>query len=733
MARRKRRHATAPSNQDNVAAVRSAMLGYGIALGVIIAAVYARGASTPFLFDDLPSITENASIVHLWPLVGNATQFGPLNPPRSLSTSGRPLVNLSFAINYQVGGLNPVGYHIFNIVLHWLSALLLMAIVQRTLRLEFFRGHFDGAALPLGFLAALLWALHPLQTETVVYTTQRTELMVGFFYFAVLYAALRYWSSTSNISRKNWLALAVVACFAGMACKEVMFSAPVLVLLFERTFITGSFRKAFQQSWGLYTGLFAGWILLLWLNYDGPRSDSAGFHLGIPAFAWWFTQAKMLWIYLKLVVWPWPLVTHYLMPYINTIGQGVPWLLMTVALVLSTVLLLWWRYSAGFVGSWVLIILSPTMIVPIVTEVGAERRMYLPTAAIMALVIAFAYTIAERTRNRSARNARSYSSGDRRNVTRLAIAAALLAIVWACVDIQRISAYADPPSLWQEAVDTQLYDYLVCDYFGSGLLKTGRSEEALGLFKRSIQLNPSDAIAHDNLGLTLSALGHTSEAIMQQELAVKLQPNYPNAHNDLGVTLLKSGQREKALQQFRQALDLKPQYADPYYNMGLADANQGDLEHAQANFEEAVRLNPDYVEAYNNLGAVLAQLGKTDQALHCLQQAIERKPTDAQAHNNFGNVLFQSGHIAEAIAQYEQTLKLQPNNPRACANLAKAYAATNRFEAAIATAEKGIEIARSRGDEQLADAIRNWLEGYRNYLADPLKRSPESHSASGAK
>ena len=733
MARRNRRHQNVHVEQSNTDPARLTMLGYCIALGVILGIVYARGMAAPFVFDDLPSITKNTSIVHLWPLVGNAPQYGPLNPPKLLPTSGRPLVNLSFAMNYQVGGLSPVGYHIFNLVLHWLSALLLMAIVQRTLQLEFFQGRFHGAELPLGFLAALLWAVHPLQTETVVYTTQRTELMVGFFYFAVLYAALRYWSSGSDGRRNLWLALATLACFAGMACKEVMFTAPVLVLLFQRTFLTGTLWKAWQESWRLYLALFASWILLLWLNYDGPRGESAGFHLGIPVYVWWFTQAKMLWTYLKLVVWPWPLVIHYLVPYNDTVGQAWPWLLMTAALVVATLVLLWRRRPAGFVGAWVLIILSPTMIVPIVTEVGAERRMYLPTAAIFSLLIAFGYAMTAETRNRSARNVRNPGTVDRQRLVPVALAAMLLVIVWSGVDIRRISAYKDGASLWQETVAAQFDDYKDCDFWGSSLFKAGHVEEAVGLFERSVQLNPKSASAHDNLGLALSQLGHTAEAIEQYKLAVKLEPKYPNAHNDFGVALLKNGQREEALQQFRQALDLRPQYADPYYNLGLADADHGDFEHAQANFEEAIRLNPDYVEAYNNLGAVLAQLGKTDEAIQCLQQAIERKPSDSQAHNNFGNVLFQSGHIAEAIAQYELTLKLQPNNPRAYVNLAKAYAGTNRSEPAIAAAEKGIEIARSHGDEHLAYDIGNWLEGYRNYLADPLKRSTESHPASGAK
>ncbi len=166
-----------------------AQICYGAALGLIIAVVYGPSVKTPFIFDDEPAILQNPSLFRLWPLFGSPPDFGPLNPPRLSPTSGRPLVNLTFAINYQIGGLNPVGYHLFNLTLHWLAALLLMAIVQRTLQLDFFRERFGNVATPLGFLTALVWALHPLQSETVVYTTQRTELLVGFFYLAVFYAA----------------------------------------------------------------------------------------------------------------------------------------------------------------------------------------------------------------------------------------------------------------------------------------------------------------------------------------------------------------------------------------------------------------------------------------------------------------------------------------------------------------------------------------------------------------
>ncbi len=383
------------------------------ALTLLIGAVwmvYGRAVDSPFLFDDRISVLGNPSIVRLWPLIGDAEQRGPLNPPRSLPTSGRPLVNLSLALNYHFGQLDPAGYHVFNLIVHLLSALLLMAIVRRTLRLECFRARFDQASGPLSFLVALLWAIHPLQTETVVYVTQRTELLVGFFYLATLYASLRYWSAPSPATRATWLALSTLACLAGMASKEVMVTAPVVVLLFERTFISGSFRQSLRKSWPLYLGLALGWGLLLALNYTSPRSDTAGFHLAVPAYTWWLTQTKVLLLYLKLTIWPWPLSIHYEMPYLTTLSSAWPWLIPVVLLGIATLYLLWLRSAIGFGGACVLLILSPTLIVPIVSEVAAERRMYLPLAALAALVVIGGYRIAQQMHQRLARDAERRST-----------------------------------------------------------------------------------------------------------------------------------------------------------------------------------------------------------------------------------------------------------------------------------------------------------------------------------
>ena len=160
------------------------------------------------------------------------------------------------------------------------------------MRLDYFQGKFGRSAEPLSFAAALVWALHPVNTESVVYVTQRTELMMGFFYLATFYLSIRYWATSHKMARTAYLLLAALACVSGMLCKEMMASAPAMVLLYERTFVSRSFSRALNRSWPLYAGLSLTWIPVLALNCSGFRTPAAGFGMGVASHEWWFTQAK---------------------------------------------------------------------------------------------------------------------------------------------------------------------------------------------------------------------------------------------------------------------------------------------------------------------------------------------------------------------------------------------------------------------------------------------------------
>ena len=589
-----------------------------VAVAVIAGAawmVYGRAVESPFTFDDAVSVVKNPSIRSVWPLVGDAADPGPLNPPKDITTSGRPLVNLSLALNYRFGRLDPGAYHVFNIFVHVLSALLLMAIVQRTLCLDYFEGKFEQASGPLSFIVGLLWTLHPLQTETVVYVTQRTELMVGFFYLATLYASLHYWSTISSSGRRIWLSLATVACLAGMASKEVMVTAPVMVLLFERTFVARTFWRALKNSWPLYVGLFLSWVLLLYLNYGAPRADSAGFRVareaGLPAYAWWLTQMKVLLLYLKLTVWPWPLSIHYEMPYFMTPGLAWPWLAPVVLLGIISLVLVWRRSAIGFVGAWVFVILSPTLVVPILTEVAAERRMYLPLAALITLVVVAVYSLAQK------------SAPPRQWPVALAgIVALLLAVVWSIVSVNRLAAYHDDLTLWQDNLMHQPDDAISHNNLGNALHEAGRLQEAIDHYNTALQLNPRYYPAHNNLGAILNEMGQPQAAIPHFEETLRLKPDSAEAHNNLGLALANTNRYREAIAEYGVALQLDRDYPDAHFNLSLALRSIGQPQEAVTHCLEALRFVPNAPKTWANLAMAYAELNRSAEAIAAAEKAL---------------------------------------------------------------------------------------------------------------
>jgi protein O-mannosyl-transferase len=259
--------------------------------------------SAPFLLDDRIAILNNAQIRTLTPL------SSALSAPRDTPVAGRPLVNLSFAINYAADALNPRGYRMTNLAIHLVAGLLLFGVIRRTLLLPKLSRRFGNRAPVLAFAAALLWTLHPLHSEVINYVTQRTESMMGLCYFATLYCSVRALAERGI----GWTVSAVLSCAAGMLCKESMVTAPLAVVLIDRVLVFDSWREAFTARWRLYGGLAATWLVLVGLLAGSPRS-SAGFGSGISPWVYLLNQTRMIVQYLKLAAWPRGLVLDYGLP-----------------------------------------------------------------------------------------------------------------------------------------------------------------------------------------------------------------------------------------------------------------------------------------------------------------------------------------------------------------------------------------------------------------------------------
>ena len=644
-----------------------------IAAGALL--VYWNSFSAPFVFDDLTAIVDNPTIRHLGDL------GAVLSPPQAGGVASRPLINLSFALNYALGGQQVWGYHAANLIIHLLAGLLLFGIVRRTL-LRFVGAHAVGAqtccahlqwrsksaplqtdAIPVALAVALLWTVHPLQTESVTCVVQRTESLMGLFYLLTLYAFIR--GAESSAPGRGWLGLAVAACLAGMATKEVMVSAPLVVLFYDRTFVAGSFRAAWQRRRAWYVGLAGTWILLaLLMAGSTKRGGSVGFGLGVSSWDYALTQCHAIWLYLKLSFWPHPLVVDYGTGVTTDLMAVLPQAVSLMALVAGTIWALWRRPVLGFAGTWFFAILAPSSsVVPLVTQTIAEHRMYLPLAAVIALVVLGAYRWAGRGS---------------------VVAFLGLAVGAGWMTVQRNKDYRSELALWSDTVAQCPGNARAHSNLGLVLLEQGRIPEAAGQYEEAIKIDPKNPVAQLNLCNALTRLGRPAEALPHGEAAVRLDPRNADAQVDLGLALVALGRAAEALPHYAEALRLQPQAADVPADLGVALVQLGRGAEAVAHFEAALRLDPTRAQTWCDLAGAYAQQGDRTAAQRAIEHALGLRPDLPEALYVLGNLEAEGENFAAAIVRYRRALALAPDYFPARNNLANALLVTGQTDEAVA-------------------------------------------------
>lgn len=665
-----------------------------------IGAAYHNSFAVPFLYDDVPAIAANASIQKLWPL-------GPaLTPPPNLTSSGRPIVNLTLAINYAISGTDVASYHLLNLLIHIAAALTLFGVVRRTLRRPVLPARCGEHATLVGFAVAAVWALHPLQTESVTYIVQRAESLVGLFYLLTLYCFIRAAEAGEGDGRRQdlpparasglaWSVGCVACCLLGMASKEVMVSAPLLVWLYDRTFISGTFAASWRRHGRLLTSLAATWGVLAWLvvSTGATRDGSAGFGQGMSALTYLVTQAKAVVTYLRLTFYPHPLIFDY---GFATLGgrAALPYLVLVGLVLAGVILAVVRRPVAGFVGAAFFAILAPSSsIVPIVTETMAEHRMYLPLAAVITFVgVALA-----------ARWGRA-----------AACALLIVAVGFGVLTERRNRAYASAVSLWSDVVAKLPTNGRAHNQLGSALAAAGREAEAIAQYRQALALQPKLAKAHFNYATALYRSGQVRESLAEFEAALALARDDADTHTNYGRALLDAGQPDLAIVHYRVALRIDPHFAEAHNDLGVALGMGGQLPEAIREFEAALRDRPEYADALNNLGFALVQSGRVADAVPRFAAAIACAPGYAEAHNNLARAYERLGVAPAAIAQYRAVIRLAPTYAEAHFALAGVLlrvgrvaegedelAATLRLDPAHAGARR--ELAMLRAGRQAAD------------------------------
>ena len=645
---------------------RGAVVLAGALLVLAALAAYHNSFSGPFIWDDLFSITDNPTIRHF----GSA-----LSPPNDIGVGGRPVSNLTLALNYALGGTDVWGYHALNLLIHTLAGLTLLGLVRRTLQRPVLNERFGASALPLALAVAVIWTVHPLQTESVTYITQRYESLMGLFYLLTLYCFVR---SMESAAPARWQVLSVGAGLLGVLSKEMIVTAPVMVLLYDRTFVAGSFLEAWRRRWRYYLGLASMWLLLVPL-LTGVHQRSAGFGLGVTWWRYALNSCHSVVLYLKLAVWPHPLVLDYGTDIVHHAGEITPYVVVLVVLVAGTMVALRRWPVVGFAGAWVFVILAPaSSVVPLAGQPMAEHRMYLPLAAVLGLGVLGLYT---RMGRRSL----------------LVFAAAAVGLGW--LTIQRNQDYRSELAIWSDTVAKQPNNERAHNNLGLALEKMpGRLNDAIAQYEEALRLKPGYAEVHYNLGAVWSKMpGRLNDAAAQYEEALRIKPAYVEAHYNLGVAWAQMpGRLNDAAAQYEEALRLKPDHVEAHNNLGLAWSQlPGRLNDAIAQFEEALRLKPDSAEAHNNLGLVWSQVpGRLQDAIAQYEEALRLKPDFAEAHHNLGLAWSQlPGRLQDAIAQYEAALRLKPDYVEAHCNLGNAWSQLpGRLNDAAAQYEEALRI-----------------------------------------
>jgi tetratricopeptide (TPR) repeat protein len=680
---------------------------------VVAVAAFSGAIDAPFQLDDVGSIPRNPTVAQL--------STDALSPPGGgLAVSGRPISNLSFAVNGAIDRVfgvdagtdpahaNTVGYHIVNVLLHLLCGVLVFGIVRRTIALGRGLSEWGDDADGVALAVAALWLVHPIQTDAVDYIVQRTELLVSVFYAATLYASIRAWDAGSRGRRVGWYALAAGCCLLGMGSKEVMVSAPLIVVLYDRAFRVDSWKALVagpQSRIGFYLALFATEFWLVALVASGARDSTAGFAAGMPWYEYLYSQAWAIAHYLRLLIVPVGLTYDYgQAPIVG--AAGVPGAILLVGLGVATIVA-WtrerWRWL-GFLGAWFFLLLGPSSsVVPIRTEIAAERRVYLASAAVIVLIVVGGVALARRLARRRPSDAARVRVAGR-------AAFVVVAGVLAVATFVRSRVYRNPEALWRDTIakrpaNARAYDNLAAVLLASD---TTRRPEAEQLFRKATEVDSTYLSAWTNLADIELRTGRTADARATLEHVLRIEPRYLDADARLGGVLVKQGDMARAIPMLERAAAAAPtDEIEVTLATAYMQANRPD--DAAAALQRAVALNPARSDAAGFLGVKLAQEGHPDQAIPYLElaardpgaqplvfallslsyaqlgnqagaeqqanAAAERAGKDERVYLTVGRAMLLVNRPADAARFFAAGVKIAPDDPEAITRLGIAKAA----------------------------------------------------------
>jgi protein O-mannosyl-transferase len=507
----------------------------GLALLLIAATVivYLPSLRGGFLFDDNLLLTESPLIkasdglYRFW-FTAQAADYWPVS-------------NSTLWIEWRLWGTEPTGYHVTNLILHIADSLLIWLVLRRL-------------AIPGAFLGALLFAVHPVNVDSVAWIAQRKNVLSLLFF---LLSVLWYFKSEQGF----WYVLSLLAFVAAMLSKGSVAIEPLLLLLVVWWLKGKIERKDLLRSLPLFVVAGVLTLVNIWFQKHGAeevfRNVSFAQRLaGAGSVIWFYLYKSLL-----------PIKLSFVYPQWNIRANDPIWWLGLIAALITTIILIWQRnqrWGKALLFAWLFycICLLPVMGF---TDVGymkyslvADHYQQIALIAVTGLIGAGLSLWAQRSK------------------TFAHTAAIALVIAFASLTFSQSRLYGDPIRLYEDTIAKNPDSWLAYNNLGTALRESGRTAEAIPQFRKALQLEPNLALVHDNLGIALAKNGQLPEAIENLQASVRLNPKNPQAHNNLGIVLRRSGHFPEALEQYELALQLRPDFAEAYYNRALtyAQTNQ---------------------------------------------------------------------------------------------------------------------------------------------------------------
>jgi tetratricopeptide (TPR) repeat protein len=637
----------------------------------VIVLIYSNTFTAPFAFDDIGSIVENSAIRNLHNFTDTAS-FAQADIAGTL----RPLLKtrymgyLSFALNYAVHGLNVKGYHLVNILIHIINSLLVYLLLLLTFRTPSFCGATaapaaspsSGSRTFVALFTALLFAVHPIQTQAVTYIVQRFASLAALFYLLslVAYVRFRLADEARSFSGYTFYALALAATALAMKTKEFSLLLPLMIGLYEWAFFAGAIKKRILHL--VPFALTSAIIPLSMMHVSAAKVSGA---LGdISRGDYLLTQFRVIMTYLRLLILPVGQNLDYDFPVCKTFfsAEVLPSFLALSALLAVALWLLrlsrhgkrqdsGWLLLAACGLLWFFVAMLPESSVIPIADVIFEHRMYLPSIGLFLAATVAAELLIARVSHRYV-HARK---------TAVAVMAALVAVLSATA-YARNAVWSDQLRLTEDIAKKS--PAKARPQFNLGLVYwlQGRADEAIVAYANVIRIDPAySAGVYNNLGVALMSRGRVDEAIRVYQAGMLIDRRDGDLHFNLARAYTGQGRIDEAVAEFKAALQRKPDDADVHFYLGTAYGSQGAIDLAIKEYTVVLGLRPNDEWVRNNLGTAYDLQGRRADAVNQYQAALKIKPDFVEAHYNLGNTLAKLGRTDEAKSEYKIALRLKPD------------------------------------------------------------------------